>query len=38
MFISSCIEDARRMIERGFDLDTVAEITGLSWEQIEKLR
>jgi predicted transposase/invertase (TIGR01784 family) len=32
------IEAARRMIEKGFDLETIAEITGLTREQVEKLR
>lgn len=30
-------EDARKMKEKGFDIDTISEITGLSREEIERL-
>jgi len=30
-------EDALRMLKRGFDLDTIIDITGLKKEEIEKL-
>jgi predicted transposase/invertase (TIGR01784 family) len=31
------IETAKRMLEKGFDLDTIIEITGIKREEIEKL-
>ena len=32
------IEDAKRMIEKKMNIDLIAEITGLSREEIEKLK
>jgi predicted transposase/invertase (TIGR01784 family) len=31
-------ETAKRMLKKGFDLDTIVEITGLEPSQVEKLR
>lgn len=32
------LEDAEKMLEKGFDIDIIADITGLSEEEIEKLK
>ncbi len=35
--IEGKIETARRMKEKGFDLNTIADITGLTQDEIEKI-
>ena len=32
------LEDARRMLEKGYPIEDVCEITGLSLDEVEKLK